>query len=46
MASLPTVEDLPIGNQQLWKNVFKLYDRDNSGLADEGDTIAAMATMG
>lgn len=40
------MEDSPIDNQKLWSTVFKLYDRDNSGFADEGDTIAAMVTMG
>ena len=40
------MEDNPIDNQKLWSTVFKLYDRDNSGFADQGDTIAAMVTMG
>ena len=40
------MEDSPIDNQKLWSTVFKLYDRDNSGFADQGDTIAAMVTMG
>ena len=40
------MEDSPIDNQKLWSTIYKLYDRDNSGFADEGDTIAAMVTMG
>ena len=40
------MEDSPIDNQKLWGTIYKLYDRDNSGFADEGDTIAAMVTMG
>jgi hypothetical protein len=44
--TLQSMEDSPIGNSKLWSAVFKLYDRDNSGFADEGDTIAAMVTMG
>ena len=40
------MEDSPIDNSKLWSAVFKLYDRDNSGFADEGDTVAAMVTMG
>jgi len=38
--------DSPSDNQKLWSTIYKLYDRDNSGFADEGDTIAAMVTMG
>ena len=44
--TLPSMEDSPIDNSKLWSAVFKLYDRDNSGFADEGDTVAAMVTMG
>ena len=45
-STLPSMEDSPIDNSKLWSAVFKLYDRDNSGFADEGDTVAAMVTMG
>ena len=33
-------------NTQLWQAVFKLYDRDSSGFADECDTVAAMISTG
>lgn len=45
-AAATSIEDQPIDNSQLWMTVFKLYDRDNSGLADEGDTIHAMMVAG
>ena len=45
-STLQSMEDSPIDNSKLWSAVFKLYDRDNSGFADEGDTVAAMVTMG
>ena len=45
-STLPSMEDSPIDNSKLWSAVFKLYDRDNSGFADEGDSVAAMVTMG
>ena len=35
-----------MSNDALWQTIFKLYDRDNSGLADEDDIVAAMVTTG
>ena len=35
-----------LDSTQLWQAVFKLYDRDSSGFADECDTVAAMISTG